>query len=119
LTSIDLIEVKEDSDPEIEIFLAKEDPNCHKSDLIQPYKFVNNPPPCLKGSKGFTSIKLGQGLATCSVDFFTPNYTLPQQNSPSMHCEMCFHWIERYYSDILILQARIKALTNHNELLIK
>jgi hypothetical protein len=36
-----------------------------------------------------------------------------------VHCEVCFHWIEQYYKDIPILQERIKALTNHNELLIK
>jgi len=27
------------------------------------------------------------------------------------------HWIGQYYTDIPILQARIKALTTHNELL--
>jgi cell division protein FtsB len=29
------------------------------------------------------------------------------------------HWIEQYYKDIPILQARLKYLTNHNEFLIK
>jgi hypothetical protein len=44
---------------------------------------------------------------------------LHRQITPSVHCEVCLHWIERYYNDIPILQERIKALTNHNELLIK
>jgi Tfp pilus assembly protein PilN len=36
-----------------------------------------------------------------------------------VHCEVCLHWIGKYYTDIPILQARIKALTTHNELLAK
>jgi hypothetical protein len=114
-----MIEINEESDPKIEDFLVEEDPNCHNSDPNQPYDYVNNLPPCLKDSKGFTSIKLGQGSAIGSVDVLTPNYTLHQQIAPSVHCEVFLHWIERYYIDIPILQARIKALTNHNELLIK
>jgi hypothetical protein len=47
LSSIDPIKINEDRDPEIEYFLAEEDPDCHKSDPIQPYDFVNNLPPCL------------------------------------------------------------------------
>jgi hypothetical protein len=119
LSSIDPIEINEVSDPKIEIFLAEEDPDRHKSEPTQPYDFVSNLPPCLKGSKGFTGIKFGQGPTTGNVDILTPNYTLPRQIAPSVHCEVCLHWIEWYYSDIPILQARIKALTNHNELLIK
>jgi hypothetical protein len=119
LSLINTIEINEDSDPEIEDFLAEEDPDCHKSDPNQPYDYVNNLPPCLKDSKGFTGIKLGQGPTTGSVDVLTPNYMLHRQITPSVHCEVCLHWIERYYNDIPILQARIKSLTNHNELLIK
>jgi hypothetical protein len=61
LSSIDTIEINEESDPKIEDFLAEEDPDCHKSDPNQPYDYVNNLPLCLKDSKGFTGIKLGQG----------------------------------------------------------
>jgi hypothetical protein len=61
LSSIDLIEINEVSDPEIENFLAEEDPDCQKSNPAQLYDFVNNLPPCLEGKYGFTGIKLGQG----------------------------------------------------------
>jgi hypothetical protein len=80
LTSIDPIEINEDSDPEIENFIAEEDPDCHKLDPNQPYNFVNNLPPCLEGSKGFTGIKFGQGLTTTNFDILTPNYMLASTN---------------------------------------
>jgi hypothetical protein len=61
VSSIDLIEIHEDSDSEIERFLAEEDPNCPKPDPNQPFDYVNNLPPWLKDSKGFTGIKLIRG----------------------------------------------------------
>jgi hypothetical protein len=119
LSSIDPIEVNEVSDPEIENFLAEEDPDCHKSDPNQPYDFVNNLPPCLKDKGEFTGIRLGPGNVTGSIDATSLDCTLHQQIVSPVHCEVCLHWIERYYIDIPILQAQIKTLTNHNELLIK
>jgi hypothetical protein len=74
VSSIDLIEIHEDSDFKIERFLPKEDPNSHKLDPNQPFGYVNNLPPCLEGSKGFIGINLGQGPTTYSV--LTSNYTL-------------------------------------------
>jgi hypothetical protein len=112
VSSIDSIEIHEDSDSEIERFLIEEDPDCHKPDPNQPFDYVNNLPPCLEGSKGFTGINLGQGPTTGSVDVLAPNYTLPRQIAPVVHCEVCLHWIGQYYKDIPILQERIKALTN-------
>jgi hypothetical protein len=76
VSSINPIEIHEDSDPKIKNFLVEEDPDCHKSDPNQPFDYVNNIPPCLDGSKGFTSINLGQGPKTGSVDVLTSNYML-------------------------------------------
>jgi hypothetical protein len=87
--------------------------------LPLPYNYVNNLPPCIKNSKGFTGINLSQGPTTGNVDALTSNYMLHGQVTPSVHCEVFLHWIEQYYKDIPILQARIRSLTNHNELLIK
>jgi hypothetical protein len=50
-----------------------------------------------------------------SSDVLPHNYTFPQQIAPVVHCEVCLHWIGKYYTDIPILQARIKALTTLNE----
>jgi hypothetical protein len=119
LSSIDPIEVNEVSDPEIEDFLAEEDPDCQRSDPAQLYDFVNNLPPCLKGKDGFTGIRIGQGHVTGSVDTTRLDCTLRQHIAPPVQCEVCLHWIERYYTDIPILQARIKTLTTHSELLRK
>ena len=52
-----------------------------------------------------------------SVDVLAPNYTIPQQISLTVHCEVYLHWIGQYYTNIPILQERIKSLTTHNELL--
>ena len=58
LSSIDVIEVNEVSDSEIEDFLALEDLNCQRYDPDEPYDFVTNFPPCLKGNEEFSSIGL-------------------------------------------------------------
>jgi hypothetical protein len=113
VSSIDSIKIHEDSDSEIERFLAQEDLNCCKPD--QPFDYVNNLPPCLKYSKGFTGIKLGQRPTVGSMDVLAHNYTLPQKISHVVHCKVCLHWIGQYYTDIPILQAKIKALTTLNE----
>jgi hypothetical protein len=76
---------------------------------------VNNLPPCLKDSKEFTGIKLGQRPTVDSSGVLAHNYTLPQPITPVVHCEVCLHWIGQYYTDIPILQARIKALMAQND----
>jgi hypothetical protein len=118
LSSIEPIEVNEVSDPEIENFLVEEDPDCHKMDPNQPYDFANNIPPCLKDKGEFTGIRIGLGNTTGSIDATSFDCMLHQQIVSSAHCEVCLHWIERYYIDIPILQDQIKTLTNQNELLI-
>jgi hypothetical protein len=78
LISIDPIEINEVSNPEIENFLAEEDPDCQNSNPAQLYDFVNNVPPCLEAKYGFTGINIGQGNITGSIDIARPDYTLHQ-----------------------------------------
>jgi hypothetical protein len=92
-----------------------EDPDCQIFGPIEPYDFVTNLPPCLKGKEGFSGIGLGQGKITCKVDTTMSDCTLHQHIVPHVQCDVCFHWIERYYTDIPILQARIKTLTAQSE----
>jgi hypothetical protein len=91
----------------IERFLAQEDLNCSEPD--QPFDYVNNLPPCLKERKEFIGIKIAQRPTVGSSDVLPHNYTLPQLISPAAHCEVCLHWIGQYYTDIPILQERIKV----------
>ena len=105
LSSINPIKVNEVSDSKIKDFLTLEDPYCHKYDPAQPYEFDNNFPPCIKDKGDFTSISLGQGHVTSNVDIARLDCTLHQHILPPIQCEVCLHLIERYYTDIPILQA--------------
>jgi hypothetical protein len=65
LSLIGLIEIDECSDPEIEEFLILEDPDLqgYRKKVIaptEPYDFVTNFPPCLKGKEGFSGIRPDQ-----------------------------------------------------------
>jgi hypothetical protein len=91
VNSIKSIEIHESYDSKIEIFLAEEDQNCSEPD--QPFDYVNNLPPCLKGGKGFTGIKLSQRPIVDSGSVLTHNHAFPQPISPTVHCEVCLHWI--------------------------
>ena len=119
LSSIGPIEVNEVSDPKIKDFLAEEDSDCQRSDPAQLYDFVNNLPLCLKDKGEFNSIRFGPGNITSSIDVASLDYTLHQHIVSPGHYEVFLRWIERNYIDIPILQAQIKSLENHNELLIK
>jgi hypothetical protein len=80
VSSIDSIKIHEDSDSEIEIFLAQEDPNCSKPD--QPFDYVNNLPPCLKDIKEFKGIKLGQRPTVGSSGCFNTQLHASSTNFP-------------------------------------
>jgi hypothetical protein len=108
LSSIDLIEVNEVSDSEIEDFLALEDPDCQGFVPTEPYDFVTNLPPCLKGEEGFSSIGLGQGKITGKVDTTMFDCTLHRKVVPPIQCDVCFHWIERYYMTYPFFRLRLK-----------
>ena len=81
----------------------------------EPYEFVTNFPPCLKGKEGFSGIRNDQGKIAGKVDTSMFDCTLHQPSILPGQCDVCFHWIERYYTDIPILQVRIKMLTAQNE----
>jgi hypothetical protein len=97
--------LSEDSDSEVEHFLASEYPYsqglCHEP----PYDFVSNLPPCLKDDPNYPGIELPREtlghLAKPS-----PALSKPTQ-SP---CDHCNSWLERYYIDVSILQSKIQSL---------
>jgi hypothetical protein len=117
MSSIKTIEVHESSDYEIERFLAEEDPPCLKLDLSQAYNFVDNFPPCLKQSQGFPGIKLDKKPTGNNGDVLTHGYGHSQIAIKDSRCEVCLFWIDKYYTDIPILQSQIKTLTVQIDLL--
>jgi hypothetical protein len=101
------IVLSEDSDSDIERFLASEYPYSQGLCSEPPYDFVSNLPPCLKNNPSYPGIKL-------------PNETLGDLNKPSTviskpeqtACVQCNVWLERYYTDVPLLQSKIKSLEN-------
>jgi hypothetical protein len=41
----------------------------------------------------------------------THSRSSPQSTVPDLRCEVCLFWIEKYYTDVPSLQAKIKAFT--------
>jgi len=80
VSSIKMIEIHESSDSEIDRFLAEEDPLSFRIDLDQPYKFIDNLPPCLKHSEGFPGIKLGNKSTVHVGDILVHNHGNSQVN---------------------------------------
>jgi hypothetical protein len=110
LSSIDPIEIDEGSDREIEDFLAWEDPKIQGSrrEVIihtEPYDFVTNLPPCLKGKEGFSGI--GQDLEQTTSNIEAPLVDcVPRRYSISpVHCDGCLDWVKRYYTDVPLLHT--------------
>jgi hypothetical protein len=97
------IVVSEDSDLEIERFLAAEYPYSKGLCDKPPYDFVKNLPPCLRDDPIFPGIEM-------------PRETLGDSSKPSpaqpavSPCDQCGLWLERYYLDVPMLQSRIHAL---------
>jgi hypothetical protein len=122
LSSIDPIEIDEGSNREIEYFLSQEDPEiqCSKREVIthvEPYDFVTNLPPCLKGKKGFSGIDHGLELTTGKVEAPLVDCVLRRSSISPVPYDSCLFWVEHYYTDVPLLQARIKTLTTQNDLL--
>jgi hypothetical protein len=120
LSLIGPIEVDEVSDLEVEYFIVLEDLDCqgYRKKVIvptEPYDFVTNFPPCLKGKEGFSGIKHNHRKIEGKVHTSMFDCALRQPAFPPIQCDVCFHWIEWYYTDIPILQARIETLTAQNE----
>jgi hypothetical protein len=99
------IAVSEDSDSEVERFLAEECPYSESLCDKTPYDFVKNLPPCLRDDPEFPGIKppretLGESSKPPAVQAVTPP------------CDQCGLWLERYYLDVPRLQSKIRDLEN-------
>jgi hypothetical protein len=96
----DPIVVSEDFDSEIERFLANKYPYSEGLCDKPAYDFVKNFPSCLRDNPKFPGIELPQG-------------TLGESSkNPGTPCDQCGLWLERYYTDVLMLQTRIRDLEN-------
>jgi hypothetical protein len=108
----DPIVLSEDSDSDVERFLASEYPYSQGLCPEPPYDFVTNLPPCLRNDPSYPGIKL-------------PNETLSHMSKPSpalsnptqSSCDQCDLWLERYYIDVPILQSKIQSLESRIEVL--
>jgi hypothetical protein len=107
-----MIEIHESSDSKIDRFLTEEDPLSSQPLLDQPYNFVDNLPPCLKHIEGFPGIKLGNKSTVHVGNTPVHNCDYSQGTVAQSKCEVCLSWIDRYYTDIPILQSQVKALTD-------
>jgi hypothetical protein len=96
----DPIVVSEDSDSKIERFLSDEYPYLEGLCDKPAYEFVKNLPSCLRDNPNFPGIELPQG-------------TLGESSkNPGTPCDQCGLWLERCYTDVLMLQTRIRDLEN-------
>jgi hypothetical protein len=101
------IVLSEDSDSDIKRLIDSEYPYSQGLCSEPPYDLVSNLPPCLKNNPSYPGIKL-------------PYETLSDLNKPSTviskHeqtlCNQCNVWLERYYTDVPLLQSKIKSLEN-------
>ena len=72
---------------------------------------MDNLSPCLKHSEGFPGIKFGNKSTGHIGDILVHNRGYSQSTITQSRCETCLFWIDKYYTDIPILQSQIKALT--------
>jgi hypothetical protein len=107
-----MIEIHESLDFKIDRFLTEEDPLSSQPLLDQPYNFVDNLPPCLKHIEGFPGIKLGNKSTVHVGNTLVHNCDYSQGTVAQSKCEVCLSWIDRYYTDIPILQSQVKSLTD-------
>jgi hypothetical protein len=99
------IVLSEDSDSDIECFLASEYPYLQGLCSEPPYDFILNLPPCLRNNPSYPGIEL-------------PNETLgnvtkplPALSKPTQPtCDQCDLWLERYYIYVHVLQSKIQSL---------
>jgi hypothetical protein len=101
------IVLSEDSDSDIERFLAGEYPYSHGLCSEETYDYVSNFPPCLKNNPNYRGIRLHNETPG---DLNKPSTIMskPEQTS----CIQCSVWIECYYTDVPLLQSKIKYLEN-------
>jgi hypothetical protein len=101
----DPVMISEDSDSEIERYLASEYPYSEGLCDKRAYDFVKKLLPCLLNDPNYPGIKM-----PCETpgDSSKPPLVLSQLAAPP--CDQCGTWLERYYIDVPMLQSRIHAL---------
>jgi hypothetical protein len=92
--------------------LFEEDPPSFKPNLDHAYHFIDNLPPYLKHSQGFLGIKFDKKPIGNSGDVLAQDRGYSQTVVINSQCEICLFWIDKYYTDIPILQSQIKTLTD-------
>jgi hypothetical protein len=103
--NLDPIVLSEDSDSEVERFLASEYPYSEGLCAKPSFDLVSNLPPCLQNDPNYPGIKL-----PCKTpgDSSKPSPALPKPTVPP--CDQCGSWLERYYLDVPMLQSKIHSL---------
>jgi hypothetical protein len=104
------IEISEDTDSEIERFLAEEYPFSYGLCPDRPYDYVTNLPPCLKDNLDFPGIKLHDKPPFHMDDAPIVNDISANAQSLQPQCNECRSWIDRYYADVPLLQSMLKSL---------
>jgi hypothetical protein len=99
------IVLSEDSDFEIECFLTKECPYSHGLFSMENYDYVSNLPPCLKNDPNYPRIKLH---SQTPGNLKEPSPVMPKLDQSL--CTQCNSWLECYYTDVPLLQSKIKSL---------
>jgi hypothetical protein len=99
------IVLSKDSDSDIERFLAEEYPYSHGLCSMETYDYVSNLPLCLKNDPNYPGIKLHNKTPG---NLKEPSPVMPKPDKPS--CTQCNAWLERYYTDVPLLQSKIKSL---------
>jgi hypothetical protein len=99
------IVLSEDSDSDIEHFLASEYPYSQGLCSEPPYDFISNLPPCLRNNPSYPGIELPNETLS-NITKPSPASSKPGQSS----CDQCDMWLERYYIDVPVLQSKIKSL---------
>jgi hypothetical protein len=99
------IALSEDSDSDIERFLAEEYPYFHGLCSKEQYDYVSNLPPCLKMDPNYPGIKLHKETPG---NLNKPSPVIPKPNQSP--CIQCNAWLDRYYTDVPLLQSKIKSL---------
>lgn len=105
ITDQKLIILSEDSDSEIECFVAEEYPYSHDLCSMEPYDYVSNLPLCLKNNPKFLGIKLHSDTPG---NLKEPSPVMPRPDQS--RCTQCNSWLQRYYTDVPLLQSNIKSL---------
>jgi hypothetical protein len=99
------IVLSEDSDSDIEQFLAEEYSYSQGICSKKPYDYVSNLPLCLKNDTNYPGIKLHKETPG---NLNKPSPVMPKPEQPL--CIQCNAWLEHYYTDIPLLQSNIKSL---------